>query len=72
MVDIPFSSEEDIGVEPPAIPPSRKLVMIRSLHDTTMARSSSGSGATRELVWHCLGEPRKARFVLRDEEEVKL
>ena len=37
-----------------------------------MARSSSGSGATRELVWPCLGEPRKARFILYDEEEVKL
>ena len=27
---------------------------------------------TRELVWPCPGEPRKARFILRDEEEVKL
>ena len=46
--------------------------MIRSSLDTTMAGSSSGSGATRELVWPCLGEPRKARFILYDEEEVKL
>ena len=37
-----------------------------------MAGSSSGSGATRELVWPCPGDPRKARFILRDEEEVKL
>ena len=46
--------------------------MIRSSHNTTMSGSSSGSGATRELVWPCPGEPRKAWFVLRDEEEVKL
>jgi len=37
-----------------------------------MARSSSGSGVTRELVWPCPGELGKARFILRDEEEVKL
>ena len=37
-----------------------------------MAGSSSGSGVTRELVWPCLGEPGKARFILCDEEEVKL
>ena len=37
-----------------------------------MARSSSGLRVTRELVWPCPGEPGKARFVLRDEEEVKL
>ena len=71
-VDIPFFGEEDTRVEPPAIPPSRELVMIRSSHDTTMARSSSGSAVTHELVWPCPGEPRKARFVLRDEQEVKL
>jgi len=46
--------------------------MIRSSHDTTMARSSSRSGATRALVWPCPGEPRKAQFVLCDEEEAKL
>ena len=60
------------GVLVVAIPLSRELVMIWSSHDTAMARSSSGSGATRELVWPCPGEPRKAWFVLRDEEEVKL
>ena len=29
-------------------------------------------GATHEQVWPCPGEPGKARFILRDEEEVKL
>ena len=28
VVNIPFNDEEDTGVEPPAIPPSRELVMI--------------------------------------------
>ena len=46
--------------------------MIRSSHNIAMAGSSSGSGATRELVWPYPGEPRKAWFILRDEEEVKL
>ena len=46
--------------------------MIQSSLDTTMARSSSGSRATHELVWPQPDEPRKAQFVLRDEEEVKL
>ena len=46
--------------------------MIRSSLDTAMAGSSSGSGVTHELVWPCLDEPGKARFILRDEEEVKL
>ena len=27
---------------------------------------------THELVWPCPGEPGKAQFILRDEEEVKL
>ena len=36
------------------------------------AGPSSGSGVTRELVWPCPGDPRKARFILRDEEEVQL
>ena len=67
VADIPFNSEEDTGVEPPSIPSSRELVMIRSSLDPMMAGSSSRSGATRELVWPCPGEPRKARFVLRDE-----
>ena len=46
--------------------------MVRSSHDIAMVGSSSGSGATRELVWPCLGDLRKARFALRDEEEVML
>ena len=46
--------------------------MIRSSLDTAMAGSSGGSGVTHELVWPCLGEPRKAWFILCDEEEVKL
>ena len=46
--------------------------MIRSSHDTMMAGSSNGLGATHELVWPCPNEPGKARFILHDEEEVKL
>ena len=72
MVDISFDSEEDTEVKPPAIPPSRELVMIRSSLDTTMARSFGGSRVTHELVWPCPSEPRKAQFVLRYEEEVRL
>jgi len=71
-VEIPLSGQEDTRVEPPAILPSRELVMIQSSHDTTMVGSSSGSGATHELVWPCPGEPRKAWFMLRDEKEAKL
>ena len=46
--------------------------MIRSLHDIAMARSSSGLGATHELVWPCPDELGKARFVLHDDDEEKL
>ena len=46
--------------------------MIRSSHDIAMAGSSSRSGVTRELVWPYPSDLRKARFVLRDEEEVGL
>ena len=46
--------------------------MIRLSLDTAMAGSSGGSGVTHELVWPCPGEPKKAQFVLYDEEEVKL
>ena len=46
--------------------------MIRSSHDIAMAGSSSESEATHELVWPCPGDPRKARFVLHDGEEVAL
>ena len=57
MVEIPFSSEENTRVEPSAIPLSRELVMIRLSYDIAMARSSSGSGATHELVWPYPDEP---------------
>ena len=46
--------------------------MVRSSHDIAMAGSSSGLGATCELVWPYPGDPRKAWFVLRDKEEVGL
>ena len=46
--------------------------MIRSLQDTTVAGSSSGSGVSCELVWPCPRQLGKAQFVLRDKEEVKL
>ena len=62
-----FRGEAGTGVEPPAIPPSQELAVVRS-----SARPSSGLEATRELVWPCPSEPRKARFILRDEEEVQL
>jgi len=71
-VEIPFFGEENAGVEPPAILPSRELVMIRSSHDAVVARSSSESRASRELVWPCPSELGKARFVLHDEEKAKL
>ena len=46
--------------------------MIRLSLDTAMGGSSDRSGATHELVWPCPSEPRKAQFVLRYEEEVRL
>ena len=36
------------------------------------ARPSSGFRVSRNLVWPCPGDPRKAQFILRDEEEVAL
>ena len=72
VVDIPFNGEEDTRVEPPDILSSRELVMIRSSLDTVMAGSFVGSGATHELVWPYPDDPRKARFILRDAEEVAL
>ena len=33
---------------------------------------SSGLGATTDLVWPCLEDPRKVRFILRDEKECQL
>ena len=72
IVEIPCSGEASIRVEPPTISPLQELAMIRSSHDIAMAGSSSGLGVTHELVWPCPGDLRKARFVLRDEEEVGL
>ena len=72
IVEIPCSGEVGTRMEPPAIPPSQELVMIQSSHDTVMAGSSSGSGMTHELVWPRPGNPRKARFILHDEEVVGL
>ena len=46
--------------------------MIPSSVGDAMAGSSGGSLASRELVWPHPGEPGKARFILCDEEEVKL
>ena len=46
--------------------------MVWSSHDFATAGSSSGLRATCELVWPYHGDPRKARFVLCDEEEVAL
>ena len=42
------------------------------MHDVAATRSSSWLGVTRELVWPYPGDPRKARFMLRDDEEVAL
>ena len=46
--------------------------MVRSSHDVVAAGSSSGLRVTRKLVWPCPSDPRKARFVLCDDEEVAL
>ena len=46
--------------------------MVRSSLDIATAGSSSRLGATRELVWPCLGDSRKAQFILRDKEVVGL
>ena len=71
-MEIPCSSKEGARVEPPAIPPSQELAVVRSSHDVAAAGSSSGLGATHELVWPCPDDPRKARFILHDKEEVGL
>ncbi|XP_066357595.1 uncharacterized protein [Miscanthus floridulus] len=72
VVEIPYSDEAGTRVEPPAIPPSQELAVVRSSHDVAAARPSNELGATRELVWPYPGDPRKARFILRDEKEVAL
>ena len=46
--------------------------MVRSSHDVAAAVSSSGLGVTHELVWPYPNDPRKAWFILRDDEEVAL
>ena len=72
VAEIPCSGEAGARVEPPVVPPPQELAVIRSVHDVAAARSSSRLGATHELVWPCPGDPRKARFVLHDGEEVAL
>jgi len=72
VAEIPYSGEAGTRVEPPAISPSHELAVIRSLHDATVAGSSSRLGATHDLVWPCPSDSRKARFVLRDGEKVAL
>ena len=72
IVEIPYTGEAGARVEPPVIAPSPELAVVRSSHDVAVARSSSRLGATRELVWHYLGDPRKAWFILCDEEDVVL
>ena len=46
--------------------------MVRSSHDVAAAGSSSGYWVTHQLVWPCPIDPRKAHFILHDEEEVAL
>ena len=72
VVDIPSNGGEDTEVMPSVVLPSQEGVMIPSSVGATMARSSGGSQATHELLWPHPGELGKARFIHRDEEEVKL
>ena len=71
-MEVPYSSEVGTKVEPPVIPPLWELAMVWSSHDIAMARPSSGLGATHELVWPYPSDPRKAQFILQDEEDVQL
>ena len=66
-VEIPYPREVGTRVEPPTIPPSQELAVVQSL-----ARPSSGLGATTDLVWPYPGNPRKVQFILWDEEELQL
>ena len=66
-VEIPCFGKAGARVEPPAIPSSQELAVVRS-----SARPSSGLGGTHELAWPCPGDLRNARFVMRDGEEVAL
>ena len=72
IVEIPFPSEVGSRVEPPTILPSQELMVVRSSHDVAVAGPSSGLGVTHELVWPYPNDPRKARFILHDDEEVAL
>ena len=71
-MEIPCPGEAGTRVEPSTVPSSWELVMVWSSHNIAMAGSFSGSKATHELVWPCPSNLRKARFVLRDEEDVQL
>ena len=66
-VEVPYPGEAGTKVEPPTILPSQELAVVRS-----SVGPSSGLGVTHDLVWPCPGDPRKVRFILRDEEEVQL
>ena len=66
-VEIPCPGEAGTRVEPSAVPSSQELAMVWS-----SAEPSSRLGATHDLVWPYPSNPRKARFVLHDEEEVGL
>ena len=46
--------------------------MVWSSYDVAAAGSSSGLGATHELVWPYPSDPRKARFILCNGEEMAL
>ena len=65
VLEIPSDGEADGEVEPPA--PSRELAVVGS-----SAGPSSGFGVSRNLVWPCPGDPRKAQFILHNDEEVAL
>ena len=64
VVEIPSDGEAGDEVEPPT--PSQELAMVGS-----SAGPSSGLRAT-DLVWPCTEDPRKVRFILRDEQECQL
>ena len=64
VAEIPSDGEVGDEVEPPA--PSQELAVVWSL-----TRPSSGLGVTN-LVWPCPEDPRKVRFILRDEQECQL
>ena len=65
IVEVSSDSEAGDRVEPPT--PLQELAIVRS-----SAGPSSGLGATTDLVWPYLEDPRKVRFILQDEQEVSL